>query len=399
MSEINKNYLNLAQNYLFPTITKKVGEFKADNPDEEIISLGIGDVTRPLPKACISALHKAVDEMGDASSFRGYGPEQGYDFLINDIIKNDYEASGIKILPEEIFVSDGAKCDVGNVQEIFAKSCRVAISDPVYPVYLDTNIMAGREISKILCKEENNFNPAVPDFKADIIYLCSPNNPTGTVMTREDLKNWVNYARINKSVIIFDSAYKEYVRDSSLPRSIYEIEGSKEVAIEVRSFSKTAGFTGLRCAYMVVPLELKGTACAKDAISFNTLWRRRHTTKFNGVSYIVQRAAQAVFSSEGKQEIKELINYYMQNAKIITEGLQAAGFTVFGGVNAPYIWLKLPAGIKSFDFFDLLLRQARVVGTPGSGFGDGGEGYFRLTAFGSMENTLKAMERIRGLKL
>lgn len=398
MAEINKNYLNLAQSYLFPTISKKVKEYREQNPSAEIISLGIGDVTKPLPPACIEALHKAVDEMGSSDTFRGYGPEQGYPFLIEDIIKNDYEARGIKINSDEIFVSDGAKCDVGNIQEIFSTSCHVAIADPVYPVYLDTNIMAGRKISKILCKEEDDFIPSVPDFKADLIYLCSPNNPTGGVMTKADLTKWVNYARENKAVIIFDSAYKEYIQDDTLPQSIYEIDGAKEVAIEVRSYSKTAGFTGLRCAYMVVPVALKGFADGQS-IGLNALWRRRHTTKFNGVPYIVQRAAQAIYSPEGKKQVKELISFYMTNAKIISEGLRSIGLRVYGGTNAPYIWLKIPGGIKSFDFFDIMLSQANIVGTPGSGFGEGGEGYFRLTAFGQRENTIKAVERIKGLKL
>jgi LL-diaminopimelate aminotransferase len=398
MSEINTNYLNLSQSYLFPTISKKVEEFKQNNPHAQIISLGIGDVTQPLPTACIEAMHKAVDEMASAATFRGYGPEQGYNFLLKAIIKNDYEALGVSLGEDEVFVSDGAKCDVGNVQELFSSSCHVAIPDPVYPVYQDTNIMAGRKISKLLCVAGDNFVPQIPAFKADLIYLCSPNNPTGAVMTKEDLKKWVDYAKENKAVIIFDSAYKEYIRDSSLPRSIYEIEGAKEVAIESRSYSKTAGFTGLRCAYMVVPKELKGFAAGRE-VALNALWKRRHTTKFNGVSYIVQRAAQAVYSDEGKKEVKELINYYMENAEIISGGLSAAGLEVYGAKNAPYIWLKLPGGMKSWDFFDLLLQRANIVGTPGSGFGEGGEGYFRLTAFGRRENTLKAVERIKGLRL
>lgn len=399
MALINENYLNLAQNYLFPTISKKVKEFKEDNPAAEVISLGIGDVTQPLPPACIEALHKAADEMGTLKGFHGYGPEQGYPFLLDAIVRNDYQALGIDIKPEEVFVSDGAKCDVGNVQEIFSQKCRVAIADPVYPVYLDTNIMAGREIKKIVCTAQNNFVPSVPDFQADLIYICSPNNPTGSVMTHEDLKKWVAYAKANNAVIIFDSAYKEYIQDPSLPRSIYEVEGAKEVAIEVRSYSKTAGFTGLRCAYMVIPLELKGNTVEGKQVALNPLWRRRHTTKFNGVPYIVQRAAEAVYSEKGKAQVKELINFYMTNAKIISDGLRSIGLTVYGGQNAPYIWLKLPEGIKSFDFFDILLNKAHLVGTPGSGFGDAGEGYFRLTAFGQRDNTIKAVERIKGLKL
>lgn len=398
MIKINENYLNLEQNYLFPTIAKKVREYKAANPSADVISLGIGDVTRALPKACVDALHKASEEMGHEGTFRGYGPEQGYSFLIDAIIENDYKAYGIDLQPEEVFVSDGAKCDVGNIQEVFSADAVAAVADPVYPVYLDTNIMAGRAVRKLPCLAENGFAPKIPDFKADLIYLCSPNNPTGAVMTKAQLKEWVDYAKKNGSVIIFDSAYKEYIQEVDLPRSIYEVEGAKDVAIEIRSFSKTAGFTGLRCAYMVVPLALKGKGMDKE-VRINDLWRRRHTTKFNGVPYIVQRAAEAVFSPEGKAEVKELISYYMQNARIIKEGLKAAGLTAYGGENAPYIWLKLPEGLKSFDFFDILLSRANVVGTPGSGFGDCGEGYFRLTSFGSRENTLKAVERIKKLKL
>ncbi len=398
MIKINENYLNLEQNYLFPTIAKEVREYKAANPSADVISLGIGDVTRALPKACVNALHKASEEMGHESTFRGYGPEQGYSFLIDAIIENDYKAYGIDLQPEEVFVSDGAKCDVGNIQEVFSADAVAAVADPVYPVYLDTNIMAGRAVKKLPCLAENGFAPKIPDFKADLIYLCSPNNPTGAVMTKAQLKEWVDYAKKNGSVIIFDSAYKEYIQEADLPRSIYEVEGAKEVAIEIRSFSKTAGFTGLRCAYMVVPLALKGKGAGRE-VRINDLWRRRHTTKFNGVPYIVQRAAEAVFSPEGKAEVKELISYYMENARIIKEGLNAAGLTAYGGENAPYIWLKLPEGLKSFDFFDILLSRANVVGTPGSGFGDCGEGYFRLTSFGSRENTLKAVERIKKLKL
>ncbi len=398
MIKINENYLNLEQNYLFPTIAKKVREYKAANPSADVISLGIGDVTRALPKACVNALHKASEEMGHESTFRGYGPEQGYSFLIDAIIENDYKAYGIDLQPEEVFVSDGAKCDVGNIQEVFSADAVAAVADPVYPVYLDTNIMAGRAVKKLPCLAENGFTPKIPDFKADLIYLCSPNNPTGAVMTKAQLKEWVDYAKKNGSVIIFDSAYKEYIQEADLPRSIYEVEGAKEVAIEIRSFSKTAGFTGLRCAYMVVPLALKGKGAGRE-VRINDLWRRRHTTKFNGVPYIVQRAAEAVFSPEGKAEVKELISYYMENARIIKEGLNTAGLTAYGGENAPYIWLKLPEGLKSFDFFDILLSRANVVGTPGSGFGDCGEGYFRLTSFGSRENTLKAVERIKKLKL
>lgn len=390
---INENYLNLEQSYLFPMIAKRVSEFKKNNPEKEVISLGIGDVTLPLPKVCIKALIKASEEMGKKGTFRGYGPEQGYDFLLNAIIEGDYKPLGINLSKEEIFVSDGAKCDVANIQEILSSDNSVLICDPVYPVYLDTNIMAGRKISKLICKADNNFVPQVPDYKADIIYLCSPNNPTGSVLTHKQLKEWVEYAKKNNSLIIFDSAYKEYIQDPTLPRSIYEIEGSKEVAIEIRSFSKTAGFTGLRCAYMVVPLELKGQS-PKGPVQLNSLWCRRHTTKFNGVSYIVQRAAEAIYTPQGQKETKEMISYYMENAIIIKETLSKK-FKVYGGENAPYIWLEV--GKDSWQFFDELLNKCAIVGTPGSGFGEGGKGYFRLTAFGSRENTLKALERIKNL--
>lgn len=390
---INDNYLNLEQSYLFAMIAKKVALFKKNNPGKEVISLGIGDVTLPLPQVCIEALIKASKEMGQKETFRGYGPEQGYDFLLNAIIEGDYKPLGINLSKEEVFVSDGAKCDVANIQELFSTKNSVLVCDPVYPVYLDTNIMAGRKVSKLICTAQNNFVPQIPSEKADIIYLCSPNNPTGSVLNHQQLKAWVAYARQNNSLIIFDSAYKEYIQDSSLPRSIYEIEGAKEVAIEIRSFSKTAGFTGLRCAYMVVPLELKGQG-PKGLVQLNSLWRRRHTTKFNGVSYIVQRAAQAIYTPQGQKEIKEMISYYMQNAKIIKETLSKK-FKVYGGDNAPYIWLEV--GKDSWQFFDELLNKCAIVGTPGSGFGQGGQGYFRLTAFGSRENTLKALERIKNL--
>jgi LL-diaminopimelate aminotransferase len=390
---INDNYLNLEQSYLFPMIAKRVAEFKKNNPEKEVISLGIGDVTLPLPQVCIEALIKASKEMGQKETFHGYGPEQGYDFLLNAIIEGDYKPLGINLSKEEVFVSDGAKCDVGNIQEILSVDNSVLICDPVYPVYLDTNIMAGRKITKLICTAQNNFVPQVPSYKADIVYLCSPNNPTGSVLTHQQLKEWVAYAKKNNSLIIFDSAYKEYIQDPTLPRSIYEIEGAKEVAIEIRSFSKTAGFTGLRCAYMVVPLELKGQS-PKGPISLNSLWRRRHTTKFNGVSYVVQRAAEAIYTPEGQKEIREMISYYMTNAKIIKEALSKK-FKVFGGENAPYIWLEVAC--DSWQFFDELLNKCAVVGTPGSGFGEGGKGYFRLTAFGSRENTLKALERIKTL--
>jgi LL-diaminopimelate aminotransferase len=390
---INDNYLNLKESYLFSDIARRVSEYKEKNPCAEIIRLGIGDVTRPLPAAVIAAVHKAIDEQSSAEGFRGYGPEQGYDFLRRAIADNDYRANGVDIQEDEIFVSDGAKSDTGNIGDILSNDNIVAITDPVYPVYLDTNTMAGREIKYIPSTAENEFAPEPPEYRADMVYLCSPNNPTGSVLTREKLKAWVDYAISNNAVILFDSAYVAYISEPDVPRSIYEIDGAKKCAIEFRSFSKTAGFTGLRCAYTVVPKELSAKAADGSAVSLNTLWLRRQTTKFNGVPYIVQRAAEAVYSPEGKAQVRETIAYYMENARIIREGLAAAGFKVFGGVNAPYIWMKCPGA--SWDFFDLLLNRTCVVGTPGSGFGKNGEGYFRLTAFGTRENTLEALERIK----
>ena len=388
--KVNENYLNLEASYLFPKIAKKTAEFKAKNPNAKVISLGIGDVTQPLAPAVISAMQKAVLEMADKKTFRGYGPEQGYDFLINAIIGHDYKMRGISLDKDEVFVSDGAKCDVGNIQEIFSKDCIVLLTDPIYPVYRDTNIMAGRKILKVPANKENNFTPAPPKEHSDIIYICSPNNPTGATMTKEQLKQWVAYAKKEQAVIIFDSAYEAYIQDDNLPHSIYEIEGAKEVAIEVRSYSKTAGFTGTRCAYMVVPKALKGFANGQE-ISLNALWRRRHTTKFNGVSYIIQRGAEAIYTDEGKKQIKQTIAYYMENAKIISAALRDLGYTVYGGKNAPYIWLEVPKGYTSFEFFEKLLKECALVCTPGSGFGEAGEGYCRLTAFGSRENTLEAL--------
>ncbi len=394
--KVNEYYLNLEASYLFPKIAQKTAEFKAQNPSAKVISLGIGDVTQPLVPAVINAMQKAVLEMSKKETFRGYGPEQGYDFLIKAIIKNDYEKRGITLDNDEVFVSDGAKCDVGNIQEIFSKDCVVLLTDPIYPVYRDTNIMAGRKILKVPATKENNFTPAPPKEHSDIIYICSPNNPTGATMTKEQLAQWVAYAKKEQAVIIYDSAYEAYIQDETLPHSIYEIEGAKEVSIEVRSYSKTAGFTGTRCAYMVVPKVLKGFANGKE-ISLNAMWRRRHTTKFNGVSYIIQRGAEAIYTDEGKKQIKQTIAYYMENAKIISAALKDLGFTVYGGKNAPYIWLKVPKGYTSFEFFEKLLKECALVCTPGSGFGEAGEGYCRLTAFGSRENTLEALERIKKL--
>ena len=407
MITINENYLKLQDSYLFSTIAKKVEEYTKNNPDKKVIKLGIGDVTMPIAPAVIEAVHKAADEMMKKETFKGYGPEQGYDFLREKIVEHDYKKRGIQIEKDEIFVSDGAKCDTGNVGEIFGKDNKVAITDPVYPVYLDTNVMAGRTgeynektdtydgVVYMPATAQNNFVPELPNTKVDMIYLCLPNNPTGTVLTKQELTKWVKYAKENKAIILFDSAYEAFIQEDNVPHSIYEIEGAKEVAIEFRSFSKTAGFTGIRCAYTVVPKELRGYTKNGEEVSLNKLWNRRQCTKFNGVPYITQRAAEAVYSEEGQKQIKENINYYMENAKIILEGLKEAGYEVFGGKNAPYIWLKVPNGYTSWEFFDYLLEKANVVGTPGVGFGPSGEGYFRLTAFGSRENTKEAIKRIK----
>ena len=398
MSLINENFLKLQDSYLFSTIAKKVAKYTEENPDKQIIKLGIGDVTRPIVPACVEAMHKAVDEIGTAEGFKGYGPEQGYDFLRTAIVENDYKTRGVEIEKDEIFVSDGAQCDCGNIVDIFGKGNKVAITDPVYPVYLDTNIMSGREVIYLPVTAENNFVPELPKEKVDMIYLCFPNNPTGTVLTKEELKKWIDYAKENNSVILYDAAYEAFITEENIPHSIYEVEGAKEVAIEFRSYSKTAGFTGVRCAYVVIPKELKGKTKDGEEVSYNKLWNRRTCTKFNGVSYIVQRAAEATYSEEGRKQIQENINYYLENARIIKQGLEKAGFTCYGGVNSPYVWLKVPDGMTSWEFFDELLEKANVVGTPGSGFGPHGEGYFRLTAFGTKENTQKAIERIMNLK-
>ena len=410
MIKINENFLELQESYLFVTIARKVAEYAKENPDKKIIKLGIGDVTRPIPPAIVEAMHKAVDEMGFGETFRGYGPEQGYDFLREKIRDFDYKSRGIDIETDEIFVSDGAKCDCGNIVDIFAKDNVVAITDPVYPVYLDTNVMAGRSgkfnketgkyenIVYMPATSENGFVPKFPKEKVDMIYLCYPNNPTGTALTKEELKVWVDYAKKNKAIILFDSAYEAYISGEDIPHSIYEIEGAKEVALEFRSFSKTAGFTGLRCAYLVVPKAVKGYTKDGKEVALNPMWSRRTGTKFNGVSYVTQRGAEATYSEEGRQQVEENIKYYKENALIIKKGLEEAGYTAFGGVNSPYVWLKLPEGVKSWDFFDKLLREANVVGTPGVGFGPSGEGYFRLTGFGTKENTLEAIERIKLMK-
>lgn len=409
MATINDNYLKLPGSYLFAEIARRVAAYKEANPDADIIRLGIGDVTQPLPQVCIEAMHKAVDDQAKAETFHGYGPEQGYSFLTEAIIKNNYTDRGIEIAPDEIFVSDGSKSDCGNIQEIFGLPNKVAITDPVYPVYLDTNVMAGRTgtlqddghfagVTYLPCTAENNFAPELPKEKVDMIYLCCPNNPTGTTLSREELTKWVNYAKENESVILFDAAYAAYITEDDVPRSIYEIPGAKDVAIEFRSFSKTAGFTGTRCGYTIIPKTVKGRAADGSLVPFNKLWNRRHTTKFNGTAYIVQRGAAAIYTEEGKKQVKELVSYYMENARIIREGLKAAGLQVFGGVNAPYIWLKTPNHMSSWDFFDKLLHEANIVGTPGAGFGPCGEGYFRLTAFGNRENTKRAVARFAKLK-
>lgn len=406
MFKINENYLKLPGSYLFSAIGKKVSAYSAAHPDKKIIRLGIGDVTQPLAPAIIEALHGAVDEMGKAETFRGYAPDLGYEFLRNAIAENDYRARGCDIHADEIFVSDGAKCDAGNIQEIFSLDNRIAVCDPVYPVYVDSNVMAGRtgtydnsaetwsNVIYMPCTQENDFAPEFPKETPDLIYLCFPNNPTGSAITRPRLQEWVDYANRVGAVIIYDAAYEAYISEEKIPHSIYECEGAKACAIELRSFSKNAGFTGVRLGFTVVPKELR---CGD--VSLHALWARRHGTKYNGAPYLVQRAGEAVYSEAGRIQLKEQVAYYMNNARYIYDGLKEAGYTVSGGVNAPYIWLKAPCGMTSWEFFDCLLEQVNVVGTPGSGFGPSGETYFRLTAFGSYENTVEAVERIKGLEL
>ena len=401
MFTINENYLKLPGSYLFSNIAKKVNAYQSENPEAQILRLGIGDVTQPLAPAIIEALHKAVDEMANAETFHGYAPDLGYEFLRNAIAKNDYKDRGCDISADEIFVSDGAKCDSGNIQEIFGLDNKIAVCDPVYPVYVDTNVMAGRSgeynpntqnfdgMIYMPCLEENDFVPEFPKENPDIIYLCFPNNPTGATITKAQLQEWVDYAKRIGAVIIYDAAYEAYITEEEIPHSIYECEGARECAIELHSFSKNAGFTGVRLGYTVVPKDLK---CGD--VQLHSLWARRHGTKYNGAPYIVQRAGEAVYSDAGKAQLKEQVAYYMQNAKVIYEGLKNAGYSVSGGENAPYIWLKTPDKMTSWEFFDKLLHEANVVGTPGSGFGAHGEGYFRLSAFGSHENTIKAVERI-----
>ena len=392
--KINDHYLNLSSNYLFADIAKKVQAFKAENPEAEVISLGIGDVTQPLCPAVVEALHKAADEMGQGATFRGYGPERGYDFLRNAIVENDYRARGIDIDADEVFVSDGAKSDTGNFQELLSADCVVAVTDPVYPVYVDSNVMAGRRIVKLPCTADNNFVPSLPEERVDVIYLCYPNNPTGTTLTKGQLKKWVDYALQNDVLIFYDAAYEAFIQSEDVPHSIYEIPGAKQCAVEFHSFSKTAGFTGIRCGYTIVPKEVKSEELRVKNLSLNQLWSRRQCTKFNGTSYISQRAAEAIYTPEGKQQIRATVDYYMQNARLMREALGNMGFTVYGGIDAPYIWLKTPKGMISWEFFDWMLHTAHVVCTPGAGFGPSGEGYVRLTAFGTHENTEKALRRI-----
>lgn len=408
MIKVNENFLKLQAGYLFPEIGRRVRAFAQANPAASIIKLGIGDVTEPLCPAIIDAMHKAVDDMAVEKTFRGYGPEQGYEFLTKAIIDNDFASRGVSIDIDEIFISDGSKCDTGNIQEIFGLDNVIAVTDPVYPVYVDTNVMAGRTgnvkeggryegIVYLPCTAENNFVPELPKEQVDIIYLCYPNNPTGAVATKAELKKWVDYARANKAIIFFDAAYEAFIQDSSIPHSIYEIEGAKDVAIEFRSCSKTAGFTGVRCAFTVVPKALKAYTKDGRAVDVNPIWNRRHCTKFNGVSYITQRGAEAVYSADGKKQVKAIIDLYMNNAKVIRQSLSSFGYQVFGGENAPYVWLKTKNNMPSWDFFDMLLKKANVVGTPGAGFGAAGEGYFRLSAFNHLASVKEAMQRISKL--
>ncbi len=405
MATINDNYLKLKAGYLFPEIARRVNTFAEANQGAQIIKLGIGDVTEPLPQACRVAMLKAVEEMGDRGSFRGYGPEQGYPWLREKIASDDFQARGCEVDASEIFISDGSKCDTGNILDIFGKNNKIAVTDPVYPVYVDTNVMAGHTgpanqageyegLVYLPITAENNFTAEIPSQKVDLIYLCFPNNPTGATASKEYLKAWVDYAKANDAIILFDAAYEAFITDPELPHSIYEIEGARDCAIEFRSFSKNAGFTGTRCALTVVPKTLTAKTSDGEDVELWKLWNRRQSTKFNGVSYIIQRGAEAVYSEAGKTQVKELISFYLENAKIIREQLSAAGLEVFGGIHAPYIWVKTPAGLSSWDFFDKLLQNCHVVGTPGSGFGAAGEGYFRISAFNSRENVEEAMKRI-----
>ena len=405
MATVNENFLKLSQNYLFSDIAKKVSRYVAEHPEADIISLGIGDVTRPLAPAVIEAMHKAVDEMACKETFRGYGPEQGYGFLQKAIIDNDLAPRGVTFDPDEIFISDGAKSDTGNIGDILAKDNVICVTDPIYPVYIDSNVMAGRageliggmwsDIVYLPCNDENNFVPELPAKHVDVVYLCYPNNPTGTVISRSELKKWVDYALANDVLIMYDAAYEAYIQDEDIPHSIYEIEGAKKCAIEFHSYSKTAGFTGVRCGYTIIPKELMAVSAGGEKVSLNHLWNRRQCTKFNGTSYITQRGAEAIYTEEGKKQIKETIAYYMENARIMREAFTELGMKFFGGKNAPYIWLKTPGNMTSWEFFDEMLHKINVVGTPGVGFGPSGEGFFRFTAFGSKEDCTEAMKRLK----
>lgn len=404
MYKINEDYLKLPGSYLFATIGKKTNAYKAQHPEKDLVRMGIGDVTQPLAPAIIEALHKAVDEMGNAETFHGYAPDLGYEFLRNAIVKNDYQARGCDIAADEIFVSDGAKCDCGNIQEIFSKDNKIAVCDPVYPVYVDTNVMAGRtgtydaaketwsDVIYMPCTAENGFSPELPERTPDLIYLCYPNNPTGSAITKEELQAWVDYANKIGAIIIYDAAYEAYISEENVPHSIYECEGARGCAIEIRSFSKNAGFTGVRLGFTVIPKDLES-----GGTKLHTLWARRHGTKYNGAPYIIQKAGEAVYSEEGKKQLAGQVAYYMNNAKYVREELKAAGYEVYGGVNAPYIWMRTTGNMTSWEFFDYLLEKANVIGTPGSGFGPSGEGYFRLTAFGTYENAVEAVRRIKAL--
>lgn len=405
MALVNEHFLKLPNNYLFSDIAKKVNAFKVSHPKTDLIRLGIGDVTRPLPQASIEAMHKAVNELANKETFHGYGPEQGYDFLIDAVIRNDYAPRGVYLEPGEVFISDGAKSDTGNIGDILRHDNSIGVTDPIYPVYIDSNVMCGRagiledgrwsNVVYLPCLSENNFVPEIPDRRIDILYLCYPNNPTGTVISKAELKKWVNYALENDTLILYDAAYEAYIQDPDIPHSIYEIKGAKKVAIEFRSFSKTAGFTGVRCGYTVVPKELTAATLEGERIPLNRMWNRRQCTKFNGTSYITQRGAEAIYTPEGKKQVKAIIQYYMANARIMKEALESTGLKVFGGENAPYLWVKTPGEVNSWKFFEQMLYEANVVGTPGVGFGPSGEGYIRLTAFGERADCEEAMKRIR----
>lgn len=399
MIKVNENFCRLAPNYLFSEVARKIQAFQKANPDAHVIKMSIGDVTRPICPAAVEALHRAADEQGCSESFHGYGPEQGYAFLAEKICQFDYASRGVNILPDEVFISDGAKSDLGNIGDIFSTDCTVAVTDPVYPVYVDTNVMAGRRITLLPCTEANDFVPEIPSEPVDLIFLCYPNNPTGTTLTRKQLQVWVDYALKVGAVILYDSAYECFITETDIPHSIYELAGADRCAIEFRSFSKTAGFTGMRCGYTVVPHALKGVDSTGNEVSLNALWRRRQTTKFNGASYPIQRAAEAIYTPSGQTQIRENVDYYLRNAAILRQGVNAAGLSCRGGVNAPYVWVRTPYGIDSWQFFDLLLNQTHVACTPGVGFGQCGEGYVRLTAFNTLAATEMAMERISKLKI